>query len=125
MIVDRITALEKEMLQKQKDAEELRSQAQRFPKPDLKLLEQNAFFKRVEKMAAQNPKQELTEWFPADVKPVHVGRYQVSNPWIDDWFGEFEESEQEWFWDGSKWVDRHGRPSYRQDRKWRGLRSKP
>lgn len=60
----------------------------------------------------------LTPWFPAEVKPVHVGWYQASIAAREDgpkifWTGSF--------WD---WRDERGK-CIAQDRYWRGLRSKP
>lgn len=62
----------------------------------------------------------LTPWFPAEVKPVHVGFYQAS-------IFAHEEGPIMW-WTGKEWewVDEDGIASpASQDRFWRGLRSKP
>lgn len=61
---------------------------------------------------------ETTEWFPADVKPVHVGVYER------DWSNAPELPPIEWFdrWDGVTW--RYGRTGEYQgcaNRQWRGL----
>lgn len=72
----------------------------------------------------------LTDWFPADVKPVHVGIY-----WTKDSDG------AEWFspWQGTHWgfgvslfgIDQGAWPSNQsgmspcQHRPWRGLAEKP
>ena len=63
-------------------------------------------------------KQELTEWFPADVKPVHVGWYQASVS--------CQENGPALWWNGVEWdfLDFRGVAQI-QDRYWRGLRSKP
>lgn len=60
-----------------------------------------------------------TNWFPPEVKPVHIGMYEIRNR---DGFG------IEWwaYWNGEKWVFlRH--PDWvlmDQDREWRGLKRK-
>ena len=55
----------------------------------------------------------LTEWFPADVTPVHEGRYQVSDGKNPGWpFPTYSD------WDGNKWSD----DSITQ---WRGLAEDP
>jgi hypothetical protein len=66
--------------------------------------------------------QELTPWFPADIKPVHVGWYNVGVHCL----GFFHESGSNWWWDGESWLayPHAGKPSIRQDRKWRGLVSR-
>ena len=61
-------------------------------------------------------KQELTPWYPADIKPVRVGKYQVKC--AVKYFHEYFYA----YWDGKQWVD--GLNQYRliyQDREWRGL----
>lgn len=69
-----------------------------------------------------------TDWFPADIKPVHVGVYETKSP-VFNQPGRFS------FWSGKKWsaafFDRfaarnHADISTRfQERKWRGLAEKP
>jgi hypothetical protein len=64
-----------------------------------------------------------TEWFPADVKPVHVGIYQVESYLF---FGEVWHAH----WDGKLWSTAYMLPEYvnehekgsNQDRIWRGLK---
>lgn len=69
---------------------------------------------------------QLTPWFPAEVKPVHVGLYQTT-------FGVIKIG---WsYWDGKKWglefpqkrMAKFHSPGTdgNQYKKWRGLRSKP
>jgi len=61
--------------------------------------------------------QELTPWFPADVKPARVGWYQRNWPHHEDWENDY--------WDGVKWH--YGNPNNRtsgeamMNRLWRGL----
>lgn len=69
---------------------------------------------------------QLTPWFPAEVKPVHVGWYHTK-----DWSSgepEIRESKCNWYWDGRAWrfsdVPDSTVCSF-QCRPWRGLRSKP
>lgn len=67
-------------------------------------------------------KQKLTEWFPANVKPVRKGFYQ-------------REYESEWmigycdFWDGEEWIlmSITGLPTgpVTTQLRWRGLASDP
>ncbi len=40
----------------------------------------------------------LTKWFPAYIKPVHVGWYQVSRPWYENGKPIFLD------WDGDRWL---------------------
>lgn len=66
----------------------------------------------------------LTEWFPADVKPVHVGWYHTrsggtsaaGSPW-------------NWWWSGKYWLAEpgaeEGHKCVNQNRIWRGLAEKP
>lgn len=64
--------------------------------------------------------QELTPWFPGDVKPVRVGLYQ--REW--DLAANLNDPD---YWDGKQW--RYNGPggwrAGRQDRRWRGLASDP
>ncbi|CAE6713215.1 hypothetical protein R75461_01157 [Paraburkholderia nemoris] len=69
---------------------------------------------------------ELTGWFPADVKPVHVGVYHVRYPstmpslgkflWAR-WNGEFWTAAEEKF----IWVEEEMNPGGVQCKEWRGL----
>ncbi|ATI15688.1 hypothetical protein [Bordetella phage vB_BbrM_PHB04] len=49
-------------------------------------------------------KPKVTGWFPRDVNPVHVGRYEVRNSRLMHWnakgrlIGTFR------FWDGKRWM---------------------
>jgi hypothetical protein len=67
-----------------------------------------------------------TKWFPADVKPVHVGVYEVQNMYGSDLPNLFN------YWTGKRWTGAMERicdlimsPSPMnfavQDRVWRGL----
>lgn len=69
----------------------------------------------------------LTPWFPAEVKPVHVGVYPVKFSLCGEGFSH---------WNGKKWgfamntpaqaKKSPGNRAYAEQRKeWRGLRSKP
>lgn len=76
-------------------------------------------------MTTKNPNQELTDWFPASVKPVHVGIYPTTMGYGVGYS----------HWDGSRWGGEcmnltdaliYSRISFGyQGKKWRGLRSKP
>jgi len=70
-----------------------------------------------------------TDWFPADIKPVHVGMYETKSPILKDQPGWF------CYWNGTSWcssyqtmqhayVFREFTSSF-QDRKWRGLAEEP
>lgn len=68
-----------------------------------------------------------TPWFPADIKPVHVGVYETRA--YNDEFIFFR------FWNGSEWgpaaicvSDAYANAFFQgltQDVKWRGLATKP
>ncbi|CAJ0698065.1 hypothetical protein [Ralstonia mannitolilytica] len=75
---------------------------------------------------------QLTPWFPAEVKPVHVGVYEVEPMQLDSGF--------RWpifsYWNGKLWgtacLSREDAEKWGlvfktadQNRQWRGLRSKP
>lgn len=73
--------------------------------------------------------QKLTDWFPADVEPVHVGVYQRSEPGQKSGF-------RYWYWNGAYWevggwleaefaVLNHRSQSICTDHLWRGLAVKP
>jgi hypothetical protein len=59
-----------------------------------------------------------TDWFPPEIKPVHVGLYQCkyeeSGAWIT--------SSYLWKWDGLVWrFEDTNQLCLEQNRKWRGL----
>lgn len=58
-----------------------------------------------------------TDWFPPEIKPAHVGVYEIRNR---DGYG------IEWWakWDGKQWVYtvRPDTSLMDQDREWRGLK---
>lgn len=69
----------------------------------------------------------LTPWFPADVKPVHKGDYQIAP---------FSKDSPRWsYWNGGKWsfftINQIDLACHRHDGRhpanipWRGLASKP
>jgi len=59
-----------------------------------------------------------TEWFPADVNPAHVGRYEAKDHALINWpFAEYAN------WDGKHW--RNGDNKKIKVAKWRGLKEKP
>ena len=56
-----------------------------------------------------------TEWYPADVNPVRVGRYEAKDPEHLNWpFAEYAN------WDGKKWVNDEGKKI--KIASWRGLK---
>ena len=70
----------------------------------------------------------MTDWFPPDVKPVHVGVYEIK---LSEYNFEVYS-----YWDGSRWcfacinVDdafslKHRETKLFQKRYWRGLAKKP
>lgn len=66
----------------------------------------------------------LTPWFPADVKPVHVGMYER------DWGRVVDNAvSARDYWDGTQWrLGICGKPSsylMLSDLRWRGLAQKP
>lgn len=70
--------------------------------------------------------QELTEWFPAEIKPVHIGEYNASylrNPFVRRWW-----NGQRWSTDYSNDRDESEKEMLRQiptestDIEWRGLK---
>lgn len=85
-------------------------------------------------MSKKQPK--LTPWFPADVRPAHVGFYQVD--WSSE-VGRKATQATQWFalWDGSRWswmdVDQEGATRYYErghyhlagTLAWRGVAQKP
>lgn len=79
-------------------------------------------------------KQKMTDWFPYNVNPVHVGEYEVRNSRPLRWnatgrlFGRNRR-----YWDGTRWLtfdldNRWGRISImgtHETHQWRGLASPP
>lgn len=61
----------------------------------------------------------LTDWFPPEVKPVHVGFYEsIAFRHYDELFI--------LYWDGTEWLLKDLTESCLvQDREWRGLAEKP
>jgi hypothetical protein len=58
---------------------------------------------------------ELTEWYPEDVKPVHLGVYQVKRLDNHEYF--YAE------WNGVNWIFEDNKATvYFQHRKWRGIK---
>jgi hypothetical protein len=63
----------------------------------------------------------LTDWFPGDVKPVHVGYYERAYSYSHT-AGFVSRN----FWDGCAWrYVQGGVYAIRQDRPWRGFKEKP
>lgn len=69
--------------------------------------------------------QKLTDWFPADVKPMRVGVYEckrsaysVLKHWNGVWFGAWGVSADDAY-------DRKEQKSVSQDEEWRGLAQPP
>jgi hypothetical protein len=70
-------------------------------------------------------KYKRTKWFPAQIKPVHVGWYETNQPDIK----EFKKSKYRWWWDGKEWTMKlNDGDNYNyhlakpeQNRVWRGL----
>jgi len=59
-----------------------------------------------------------TEWYPADVNPYHMGRYEAKDPKIPNWpFPEYAN------WDGKKWINDEGKKI--KVASWRGLKEEP
>jgi hypothetical protein len=72
----------------------------------------------------------LTPWFPANVKPVHVGRYEVIRKDVSASYPQ----RTKLLWDGADWrhTSTSGDPRYEGGHadmsgknKWRGLASAP
>lgn len=69
---------------------------------------------------------EYTDWFPPDVKPVHVGFYESGGFQSQPWAYEPGEETIRFYWDGHLWLGAEG--GYiveRQGRWWRGLAHDP
>lgn len=61
---------------------------------------------------------EVTEWYPAEVKPVRQGVYQIKTVFTgldEDYYA---------YWDGKQWVfeDAKDCPLKIQNREWRGIK---
>lgn len=70
-------------------------------------------------MTSTIARSEVTEWYPAHIKPIHVGYYHTRA----DEFSR-EESMYCWWWDGEFWRHHKGdQACHWQMRPWRGLRS--
>lgn len=64
----------------------------------------------------------LTPWFPADVKPVHVGWYLIQRPTFLAGF--CEESMK--YWNGRTWCQKKkGVQLFAGVTRWKGLAEKP
>lgn len=75
-------------------------------------------------MTSTIARSEVTEWYPADVKPVHVGVYETD-------LGPAFEPLGFSYWNGEYWGNQYPRPDRAkemsramgaQDKLWRGLR---
>lgn len=70
----------------------------------------------------------LTPWFPAEVKPVHVGYYDAHYGYCAE---QIPVAHARRFWNGDVWLSRENGAkamfgnSLGEFDKWRGLRSKP
>lgn len=66
-----------------------------------------------------------TEWFPEDVKPVHIGAYEISYPRRHPSHGQVALQGMPAHWDGKKWCYSTcpESPLASQDRPWRGLKA--
>lgn len=66
--------------------------------------------------------EELTPWFPPDIKPVRPGIYQTTVKFRSD-------GAPYWLvyaiWTGIEWFFDHGGPLWIQHVHWRGLAEKP
>jgi len=70
----------------------------------------------------------VTNWFPADIKPVRTGWYEALGWWREN-AGQsivkrfFDVEKQKWFWNS---PDKGFHPAgFSNDDKWRGLAKKP
>ena len=73
----------------------------------------------------------LTDWFPPDVKPVHVGHYQIgyaTERTDDPYTGPVALAGRRAVWNGANWqhswaaLTDFDAPLSAQDRPWRGLK---
>lgn len=62
----------------------------------------------------------LTPWFPPEIKPVHVGRYQTECQTGDYFVNYWGRQQVHYEADGDRGCD----PCVIQDRPWRGLKEK-
>lgn len=65
---------------------------------------------------------QLTDWFPPEIKPVHIGWYHTGNADSNPNAKGGTESKFNWYWDGKYWRESPQGSSffYAQDRYWRG-----
>jgi len=71
----------------------------------------------------------VTEWYPHDVKPVHIGQYEVSNgDGVSQRSKAYLVGRSMRFWDGSQWRSWQGGPvsvfGQSSSHRWRGLSKK-
>ena len=67
-------------------------------------------------LATLNTYEGTTDWYPANVKPVHVGIYRVRLPLQTVEMSAYAE------WDGTLWRDvTNGLECYFQNMQWQGL----
>lgn len=61
----------------------------------------------------------LTEWYPAKIKPVHVGLYECNIGLEEAHAGR---KGMLFYWDGDLWLQQYSKdPCFGQDKPWRGL----
>lgn len=79
-------------------------------------------------------KQEMTDWFPYDVKPVHVGEYEVRNSRPIHWTNPGRlMGRNRRYWDGKRWLTMDPNiflpeisiMGTHETHQWRGLASPP
>lgn len=85
-----------------------------------------------QKQTPLRPRKELTDWYPADVKPVRVGVYEACMEVFTDRFGTYHIEFGFAKWDGNRWGPMHTDPSAAnelitwatgsQRKGWRGLK---
>lgn len=64
----------------------------------------------------------MTQWIRPEIKPVRVGWYHTSVDHTSPVRNADEESNYNWWWDGSQWLGcPNGGASMQQYRWWRGL----
>ena len=78
-------------------------------------------------MGNRMSKPKLTKWFDGrKFVPAHVGWWHTSYSNLCPLDGVNNESNYNWWWDGSSWMTRPGEDiCYSQDRWFRGLAEKP
>lgn len=66
---------------------------------------------------------QLTEWYPAEIKPVHVGWYEVQNRFASHVYQKSWWNGRYWGVVGFEWLEesRKEQKSGEQNRIWRGL----